>query len=160
VLLNYYSAFKFDKYDIDLSFFVYRACSKITAKDSTMTTLESFDKNTNEEPICIYIPEIIPPDDRERFLERPLANMLPLHIARVDGGGTWLYGATDIWIYTSDIDLTLPTIRCFLLDLPIPDCTQIQYRRGEADFHDLFINGEWQCAIPANGNHLGFSVAA
>jgi hypothetical protein len=97
---------------------------------------------------------------RERLFEEPLAQLLSPRLARVDGGGSWLYGAADVWVFTSSLKRTLPIIREFLASRAVPNSTQIQYKDNGSYYHDQFIDGEWRNSTLSTGNHMGFSLAA
>lgn len=119
---------------------------------NTLTTASMTDA------VVIYLPQVYTPDDRCRLLEAPLAQLLPGPFARIDGGGTWFHGASDVWVYTSSLTIVLPIIRSFLLQAGFPVGTQVQYRRGKLDLHDQLYGGGWKIGCRSLGYALGLSI--
>jgi hypothetical protein len=92
--------------------------------------------------------------------ETPLRQCLPDEIGHVDGGGTWLHGASDVWIYTSDLTVSLVLIRLKLIELGAPNGTQLQFSIGRQHFHDVLQASGWTTGLVTSTNILGLAFAA
>jgi hypothetical protein len=119
--------------------------------------------NTREElkkPICIYFPFAYAPAEREDRFEQPLRDLLPQWLAHVDGGGTWLHGASDVWIFASCVTSALIILRAHLARLDAPNGTQIQYQVHDQYYHDDLCAGRWTTGNVTSQNILGLAVSA